>query len=108
MALLPHSHGRPVCDYRSFGSEAFPPSGSPTTHRASLAGASAGYIRGSPQLRDLGGELAAFHQLGISLDDLKCRLLVLAPEADVTLALADAKIAHRQVGQPCWKRWVDI
>ena len=65
-------------------------------------------IRGNPQLREFGRELAAFDQLGVSLDHLKRRLLVLTPEADVKLVLADAKIAHRQVRQPCRKQRVDI
>ena len=57
-------------------------------------------IRGNPQLREFGRELAAFHQLGVSLDDFKSRLLVLAPEPDVEAVLADAKVEHGQVGQP--------
>src|SRR5215475_10132724 len=60
------------------------------------------------QLRGLGSYVAAFDELRISLDDLKCRGIAFGPEADVKLMLADAKIAHRQIRQPIRKRRINI
>ena len=59
-------------------------------------------------MRRLGRNVAALDQLGVSLDDFKRRLLALAPEADVDLVLADAKITHRQVREPCRKERIDV
>src|SRR5271166_4588314 len=49
-------------------------------------------IGASPQLHALGPYVAALDEAAISLDDFKGRLLALAPETDVKLMLADAKI----------------
>src|SRR5258708_29929141 len=46
-------------------------------------------------LRSFGRDVAALDQLGVSFGHLERRLLALAPEADVKLVLADAKITYR-------------
>src|ERR1700722_18967961 len=63
---------------------------------------------GAPQLAELGRDVAAFDQVGVSLDHLEFGPCVLAPETDVKLVLAKAQIAHGQVGQPRRKPGVDI
>src|SRR5215813_5210190 len=60
------------------------------------------------QLCGLGRYVTALDELGVSLDDFKCRGVAFGPEADVELVLADAEVAHRQIGQPVRKRRIDV
>src|SRR5258708_27569048 len=59
-------------------------------------------------LRSFGRDVAALDQLGVSFGHLERRLLALAPEADVKLVLAYAKITYRKVRQPARKEGIDI
>src|SRR5262245_21665090 len=65
-------------------------------------------LQNPKQLRGFGCDIAVFDELGVSLDDFKCRRIALGPEADVQFMLSDAKVAHRQIGQPVRKRRIDI
>src|SRR6202022_4339900 len=66
------------------------------------------WIGVSSQLRDLGHQITALYQLGITLDHLERGILSLAPEADVELALSDTEVVNGEVRQPFRKRRVDI
>jgi hypothetical protein len=60
------------------------------------------------QLRNSLCNVATLNQIGVSFGHLKCRLLTLAPEANVELVLADAKITHSKVRELGGKGRVDI
>jgi hypothetical protein len=47
-------------------------------------------------------------QFPVSLDHIECRLLSVAPKPNVKHMLADAKVMHGKIGQPCRKVWVNV
>src|SRR5215472_15297813 len=47
------------------------------------------------QLCGLGCYVTALDELGVSLEDFKCRGVAFGPEADVQFMLSDAKVTHR-------------
>src|ERR1700736_290223 len=66
------------------------------------------WIGGGSQLRDLGHQITALYQLGITLDHLERGILSLPPDADVELVLSDTEVVNGEVRQPFRKRRVDI
>ena len=61
-------------------------------------------LGGGSELREFGGNIAAFYELGIALDHLELGFRALAPETDVEFVLAEAE----EIGQPVRQRRVDI
>ena len=57
-------------------------------------------IGGGPQLRELGRQIAALNQFGVTPCHLERGLLAFPPEAHIELVLADAKVLHGKVRQP--------
>src|SRR4029077_7945845 len=56
----------------------------------------------------LHSEAASHDRLGVALQHLKLRLIVVAPEPDIKSAAADVKIEQRQVREPLRQQRVDI
>src|SRR6516165_6220128 len=66
------------------------------------------HMASSPQRRGLRCDVAAIDELRVSFDYIKRRFFALAPEANVKLVLADAKITDGKIRQPGGKERVDI
>jgi hypothetical protein len=60
------------------------------------------------ELRQLLRQVATLDDSGISFYDLELSLAIVTGEVNLEYMLANAEVAHRQVWQPCWQRWIEI